>query len=212
MRIRRDEAQPHIQGFPGAKFKKFKSQPEAEQWYRSNLPQRPSNPQTKTATPATLTAPPPAIIFTSPSSSRATYVQPNPSTASALIPTLFVSKPSMSNSKPPRSVSKPALVSPSKALPQPVHKAVTTSTPVPAHPPRIAAPKNTTVDIVYSDGACKGNGTPRAVGGIGVWWGPDDPRYSVFPPLLRLDQAKRVRLKETFLRGALVHRRTTEQS
>lgn len=32
-------------------------------------------------------------------------------------------------------------------------------------------------DVVYSDGACKGNGRPGLVAGIGVWWGPDDTRY-----------------------------------
>ncbi|KAJ2918384.1 hypothetical protein MD484_g2007, partial [Candolleomyces efflorescens] len=31
-------------------------------------------------------------------------------------------------------------------------------------------------DVVYSDGACKGNGKPGSIAGIGVWWGPDDPR------------------------------------
>lgn len=31
-------------------------------------------------------------------------------------------------------------------------------------------------DVVYSDGACKGNGQPGSVAGIGVWWGHDDPR------------------------------------
>ncbi|PIL28001.1 hypothetical protein GSI_09852 [Ganoderma sinense ZZ0214-1] len=31
-------------------------------------------------------------------------------------------------------------------------------------------------DVVYSDGACKGNGKPGSVAGIGVWWGPDDMR------------------------------------
>jgi len=31
-------------------------------------------------------------------------------------------------------------------------------------------------DVVYSDGACKGNGQPGSVAGIGVWWGKDDPR------------------------------------
>lgn len=30
--------------------------------------------------------------------------------------------------------------------------------------------------VVYSDGACKGNGKLGSVAGIGVWWGPDDPR------------------------------------
>lgn len=31
-------------------------------------------------------------------------------------------------------------------------------------------------NIVYSDGACKGNGKKDPVAGVGVWWGPGDPR------------------------------------
>ncbi|KAF9566924.1 ribonuclease H-like protein [Agrocybe pediades] len=31
-------------------------------------------------------------------------------------------------------------------------------------------------DIVYSDGACKGNGKPGSIAGVGVWWGKNDPR------------------------------------
>jgi ribonuclease HI len=31
-------------------------------------------------------------------------------------------------------------------------------------------------DVVYSDGACKGNGQTGSIAGIGVWWGKDDPR------------------------------------
>ncbi|KAG2138711.1 ribonuclease H-like domain-containing protein [Suillus bovinus] len=31
-------------------------------------------------------------------------------------------------------------------------------------------------DVVYSDGACKGNGQPGSVAGVGVWWGWNDPR------------------------------------
>lgn len=31
-------------------------------------------------------------------------------------------------------------------------------------------------DIVYSDGACKGNGKAGSIAGIGVWWGRNDPR------------------------------------
>lgn len=30
--------------------------------------------------------------------------------------------------------------------------------------------------VVYSDGACKGNGKVGSVAGIGVWWGNNDPR------------------------------------
>lgn len=157
--MRRDETQSYVQGFPGAKFKKFKALPEAEQWYRSNLPRRPVNPQTTTtATPAISTASPPSIIFTSTSSTAATYA------------------PSI-----------PAPMPASKPLPRPTFVAVTTPMPAPAQPPRIAAPKNTTVDIVYSDGACKGNGARDATAGIGVWWGPHDPRYAV-SSLLSLSQ------------------------
>ncbi|KAF9469665.1 ribonuclease H-like domain-containing protein, partial [Collybia nuda] len=31
-------------------------------------------------------------------------------------------------------------------------------------------------DVVYSDGACKGNGKADPIAGVGVWWGVDDPR------------------------------------
>ncbi|KAF8665425.1 hypothetical protein AX16_000444 [Volvariella volvacea WC 439] len=31
-------------------------------------------------------------------------------------------------------------------------------------------------NVVYSDGACKGNGQRGSIAGIGVWWGPSDPR------------------------------------
>lgn len=31
--------------------------------------------------------------------------------------------------------------------------------------------------VVYSDGACKGNGKSGSVAGVGVWWGPNDPRF-----------------------------------
>ncbi|KAG6331721.1 hypothetical protein ID866_7371 [Astraeus odoratus] len=31
-------------------------------------------------------------------------------------------------------------------------------------------------DVVYCDGACKGNGRAGSVAGIGVWWGHGDPR------------------------------------
>ena len=31
-------------------------------------------------------------------------------------------------------------------------------------------------DVVYCDGACKGNGQEEAMAGIGIWWGEGDPR------------------------------------
>lgn len=81
----------------------------------------------------------------------------------------------------------------SKPKPQPTPKAVVTPAPRPVQPLRIAAPKNTTVDIVYSDGACKANGARGAIAGIGVWWGPNDPRCKL-SPLVSLTTADRVRL------------------
>lgn len=30
--------------------------------------------------------------------------------------------------------------------------------------------------VVYTDGACKGNGQKTPVAGVGVWWGRNDPR------------------------------------
>ena len=151
----RDDAQSHVQGFPQAKFKKFKTQPEAEQWYISNLPRRPAgNQQTTNATPSTSTAKPPSVARTTLSSAGVSSTSWN--------------QPAMAASKP---------------VSQPIPKAVIIPVPKPAQPLRIAAPKNTTVDIVYSDGACKGNGARHAVAGIGVWWGPNDPRYKLsFPP------------------------------
>ena len=140
--ICRDEAQSYVHGFPGAKFKKFKALPEAEEWYRSNLPRHPVNTKTMAATPSTSTITPSSVVSTSLSNAGTTHASQNQ-------PTTSVSKP----------------------IPQPISRAT------PIQPPRIAAPKNTTVDIVYSDGACKGNGSARAVAGIGVWWGHDDPRY-----------------------------------
>ena len=34
----------------------------------------------------------------------------------------------------------------------------------------------TSEDVVYTDGACSRNGQVGSVAGIGVWWGPSDPR------------------------------------
>ena len=149
--ICREETQGHVQGFPGAKFKKFKTLPEADQWYRSNLPHRPANPHPTATTRPISTVTHPNIASTSSSSTGPTRAPQNQLTTP---------------------VSRPA--------PQSISTVITAPAPAPVQPLRIAAPKNTTVDIVYSDGACRGNGRPEAVAGIGVWWGPHDPRY-IFP-------------------------------
>ena len=180
--ICREETQGHVQGFPGAKFKKFKTLPEADQWYRSNLPHRPANPQPTTTTRSISAVTHPSIASTSSSSTGPTRAPQNQLTTP---------------------VSSPA--------PQSISTAITTPAPRPVQPLRIAAPKNTTVDIVYSDGACRGNGRSNPVAGIGVWWGPHDPRY-LFSLLLYLTGAHQVFLSGTYPRGALVRRQTTERN
>ena len=39
-------------------------------------------------------------------------------------------------------------------------------------------------DVVYTDGACSGNGQLGSLAGTGVWWGVDDPRYVTSPQML----------------------------
>ena len=175
MCVCRDEAQTYIQGYSGAKYKKFKTKPEAELWYRTNLPQATTNPQTSTISSSTAT-------FTNSSRTGVTHTLSTP---------------------PPIAVSKPTS--------QSVSRAVTTPAPQPVQIPRIAVPKNNTADIVYSDGACKSNGGHGAVGGIGVWWGPNDTRYDisfVLPCFIGVDWS----LQGTYLRDALVFRRITERN
>lgn len=36
------------------------------------------------------------------------------------------------------------------------------------------------VDVVYCDGACKGNGQAGSIAGVGVWWGHNDSRYASY--------------------------------
>lgn len=61
----------------------------------------------------------------------------------------------------------------------------TPSTSVPTDPNNKAGKSNSAAtdnpkwegwNIVYTDGACKGNGKVGSIAGIGVWWGWDDPR------------------------------------
>ena len=75
---------------------------------------------------------------------------------------------------------------PSSSSPDPTDSEVEARQPTPEPQPNpepqaveaqpIATPNDTAVEIVYADGACRGNGRPGAVAGIGVWWSPGDPR------------------------------------
>ncbi|KIK47662.1 hypothetical protein CY34DRAFT_212831 [Suillus luteus UH-Slu-Lm8-n1] len=75
------------------------------------------------------------------------------------------------SSKLSSSVVSPAAISPPRSV------AATSST---FHPSAAVVTKvkeeEPGYDVVYSDGACKGNGQVRPVAGVGVWWGWNDPR------------------------------------
>ena len=50
--------------------------------------------------------------------------------------------------------------------------------------------------IVYTDGSCLSNGKREPQGGIGVYWGPDHPRYGVFFDLVPIWRTCAGSLKE----------------
>jgi hypothetical protein len=60
-------------------------------------------------------------------------------------------------------------------------------------------------EIIYSDGACKGNGKPGSIAGIGVWWGHNDPRPVSFQ--LRLQYMLMILSTEILRNDALVLKR-----
>lgn len=67
-----------------------------------------------------------------------------------------------------------------------------------------------TWDVAYTDGACKGNGQPGATAGIGVWWGGDDSRCVLYPVcILHLNQ---VRFVETWQKDVQAPRQTIGQN
>lgn len=64
-------------------------------------------------------------------------------------------------------------------------------------------------DIVYSDGACKGNGKVGSIAGVGVWWGVGDPRYFIRH---LLKHVLTLSIEETLRKGAPETRLTIGQS
>jgi len=100
--FRRDDgAGPSVDRYPGAQVKRFFSQDDAEQWYRSQVPSE--------SDPSATQLPLPKITYSAP------------------------------------------------------------------------APTNPNIIAAYSDGACRRNGKSNAAAGVGVWWGPGDPRFEVSP-------------------------------
>ena len=65
-------------------------------------------------------------------------------------------------------------------------------------------------DVVYTDGACSGNGQYGSVAGIGVWWGSYDTRYAL--SLQSRYSLIPASIVETSPNAALADRRTTVPS
>lgn len=161
----RDECEAQVKGFLGAKYRKFMDVEEAEAFAGAAVrssPERRSQSPVKAA-PSTTTTPRRASPYRRP--------EPAPETTPA---TPRIHRASRSK-KPTRIAS----LSPTRTLPR---------NPAADWTQRAASPDITdesTWDVVYSDGACRGNGKPGSVAGIGVWWGRNDPRYVLIISFMR---------------------------
>ncbi|KAH9832886.1 ribonuclease H-like domain-containing protein [Rhodofomes roseus] len=153
-----DDCLPHVNGFPGATYKKFTNVIEAEAWIEAVGEGKAGSRST-----APTTARPPI--------SRPAQTSAPTTTRSA------VAVPSTS----PRSPAKPR--SPTKPVYSGTESGVvegSSTSPNSKKRKRSLAGQpvqdETGWQIVYSDGACKGNGKVGSIAGIGVWWGHGDER------------------------------------
>lgn len=145
----REDCQEQVDGYPCARYKKLRTLDEAEAWVQRAVPY-PVKEKVK-----------PANHF--PDEARISIGSEHIGQVPALTP---------SSTTKPASSSQSHLVSDSESQLSPgmpsVRSHVTTGQ------SRMSA---TAEDVVYTDGACSGNGQLGSVAGIGVWWGIDDPRY-----------------------------------
>jgi ribonuclease HI len=151
----RDECEAQVKGFHGAKYKKFYQQDEAEAFASLAAHSSP------TKQPSSTTKVSPSRCSTD----KNPYKRPEPVSNDlpiipSVVPTTPSKQPDKAKGKPPL----PTISSPSNDT---------------KWRQRESSPNvedESTWDVAYSDGACKGNGQPGSVAGIGVWWGRDDPR------------------------------------
>ncbi|KAH9928081.1 ribonuclease H-like domain-containing protein, partial [Fomitopsis serialis] len=136
-----DECSPQVMGFPGSTYKKFTNAAEAEAWVASAAE---GSSAAHTSAPA------------SSRSLTAAATRASSSTTARTIAKLPSSPPSPAK---PRSSTKPVSAS---AEPVAKRKRSLAGQPVEDESGWL---------IVYSDGACKGNGKVGSVAGVGVWWG-----------------------------------------
>jgi ribonuclease HI len=85
----------------------------------------------------------------------------------------------------PKSASRPVSRPASRPAPSSAPTTTLGSGPEPTAPAKTRSPRMSTAnhEVVYTDGCARGNGRIGAVGGIGIYYGPDDPR-NVAAPLL----------------------------
>jgi ribonuclease HI len=145
----REDCQEQVDGYPCARYKKLRTLDEAEAWVQRSVPY----PVKEKVKPANHF---PDEARTSIESEHIGRV-PAPTPSSTAKPTASRQSHLVSGSESQLSPGMPSVRS----------HAV-------AGQPRMSA---TAEDVVYTDGACSGNGQLGSVAGIGVWWGIDDPRY-----------------------------------
>lgn len=137
-------------GFPGATYKKFASPAEAQDWIASH-----GNGKAPASTGPSAPWPTPAAtalrVSAPPSARPITNLPTAPSRAPAG----------------PRTPEPPA-PGPAGAAPKRQKRDLARQQPV---------EDESAWQIVYSDGACKGNGRVGSVAGVGVWWGDVDERW-----------------------------------
>jgi hypothetical protein len=155
--VTREDCREQVHRYPHAVFKKVKTLDEAEGWINEDhvgsLP-GPEPVQSGSAPHPTTTSDEPADSL--PSLSQTSHSVDPTSSQSTITPTPTAELGSKSHgrSNAPLSVR----VGPSK------HTEPSSSSTV-------------FENVVYTDGACSRNGQAGSVAGIGVWWGPSDPRY-----------------------------------
>src|SRR6267154_2480589 len=146
----REDCREQVDGYPCARYKKLRTLDEAEAWMHRAVPY----PVKQKIKPANH----------SPDEAR-TSIGPEPSRRVPASSSSLTIKPAASSQSRLESCSESQIT---PGLPR-SHAAAGQS--------RMSAIAE---DVVYTDGACSGNGQVGSVAGIGVWWGVDDSRY-VFP-------------------------------
>jgi hypothetical protein len=155
----REDCREQVDGYPRAKYKKLRTAEEAEAWMQGSASQSRSMEQRGT----------PYLVQSKIRPANGSLVLARPP---------ITSKP---RGQVPVSSSTSTPVTPAqKAQPEPESQFTTGPSSARSHAEEGPSRTARVEDVVYTDGACSGNGQPGSVAGIGVWWGSNDPRYVPF--------------------------------